>query len=174
MNVVLRLLLLLSLGLVQPVFATDSRDTADYPNYIDAERLPSLIIRARAVAELLLADHVERVAEDELADIPEVCDPFDPAITDSITLRMDRSLKQAALSLLLLRNWLAESKLAPRAMLASVQWPNWIHEPPSATTPVKVLNQRLDWLQPLVTGVTDPICNQATAKTGDTLICSIE
>jgi hypothetical protein len=152
--------------------------------------------RAGFVLCCLLTSGVVLAAEDPLADDP---DPLDWPIraerlgvqiqraseaadtvndgsasrnVSAYTLRADLATKQAAADLLMLRN-----KLLAKGMPGPdrrINWPVWMFEPPSASTPKRVLNDRIEWLETEVEAMTDAICTIAAAINGDHLVCSVE
>ena len=80
--------------------------------------------------------------------------------------------KAAARELLAFRNYLLELGL-PGAE-RPIKWPQWMFEPPTDKTPLKVLKARMDWLNANVFPMTDPVCELAGEQTNDHLICSVE
>jgi hypothetical protein len=49
-----------------------------------------------------------------------------------------------------------------------------VFEPPTECASPQEIRRRLDWLATQVDLVTNEVCRAAQAKTGDTLICSVE
>lgn len=128
----------------------DDPDPLDWP--IRAERLGALIQRASEAADAVI-DGSSRYA-------------------GAYTLRTDVATKDAAAELLILRNKLLGEGL-PGAD-RRIRWPAWMLEPPSASTPARVLDGRIEWLATEVEAMTDAICTIAAAKQSDHLICSVE
>ena len=128
----------------------DDEDPLDLP--IQAERLGALIQRASEAADAVV-NGSSRYA-------------------NAYTLRADVATKDVAAELLVLRNKLLAQGL-PGAD-RRIKWPTWMLEPPSASTPARVLDGRIEWLATEVEAMTDAICTIAAAKQGDHLICSVE
>lgn len=87
-------------------------------------------------------------------------------------LRIDTAIKAAAFDLWALRNYLRANDLPGGKR--TIQWPQWMLEPPTDKTPLKVLRARIDWLNDNVFPVTDPVCDLAAKQTDDHLVCSVE
>jgi hypothetical protein len=83
-------------------------------------------------------------------------------------------VKATALELLELRNKLADKKQMLPKQAMRMKWPAWVFEPPTKCASPQEIRRRLDWLGTQVELVTDAVCSAAQAKTGDTLICSVE
>jgi hypothetical protein len=106
----------------------------------------------------------------EAADIVFADDKHDWDVDD----KCGWGVKSAALELLELRNKLADKKhMLPKEALR-MKWPAWVFEPPTECASPEEIRRRLDWLGTQVDLVTDAVCGAAKAKTGDTLICSVE
>jgi hypothetical protein len=106
----------------------------------------------------------------EAADIVFANDRDDRDVDD----KCGWGVKSAALELLELRNKLAGRKhLLPKQAMR-MKWPAWVFEPPTECASPKEIRRRLDWLGTQVELVTAAVCGAAEAKTGDTLICSVE
>jgi hypothetical protein len=83
-------------------------------------------------------------------------------------------VKATALELLELRNKLSDKKQMLPKQALRMKWPAWVFEPPTECPSPKEIRRRLDWLAMQVELVTAAVCSAAEAKTGDTLICSVE
>lgn len=106
----------------------------------------------------------------EAADILFANDKDDPDVDD----KCGWGVKAVALELLELRNKLADKKhLLPKQAMR-MKWPAWVFEPPTECASPQEIRRRLDWLGTQVELVTTAVCGAAEAKTGDTLICSVE
>jgi hypothetical protein len=123
---------------------------------IEPERLSALIARA---SEAAITVHQARTSQSE------------PRSTSN-ALRIDAAIKATARDLLAFRNALLELGL-PGAE-RPVKWPQWVFEPPTDKTPLRVLKARMDWLNANVFPMTDPVCELAAKQTDDHLICSAE
>ena len=123
---------------------------------IEPERLSGLIARASEAATTV---QQARKSKSE------------PRSTSN-AFRMDAAIKAAAHELLIFRNYLLQLGL-PGAERAT-KWPQWMFEPPTDKTPLKVLKARMDWLNANVFPMTDPVCELAGEQTGDHLACSVE
>jgi hypothetical protein len=123
---------------------------------IEPERLSALIARATEAATTV---HQARMSKSE------------PRSTSN-AFRIDAATKAAALELLVFRNSLLELGL-PGAE-RPIKWPQWVFEPPTGKTPLKVLKAHMDWLNANVFPMTDPVCELASEQTGDHLVCSVE
>ena len=118
-----------------------------------AGQYSALMTRASEAADIVFADNKPNV------DVDDKC---------------GLGVKEAALELLALRNKLADKKhILPKEALR-IKWPAWVFEPPTECASPEEIYRRIDWLGTQVELVTDPICQAAEKKTGDSLICSVE
>lgn len=85
-----------------------------------------------------------------------------------------RGVKSVALELLELRNKLADKKQMLPKQAMRMKWPAWVFEPPTQCASPQEIRRRLDWLGTQAELITAAVCDAAKAKTGDTLICSVE
>jgi hypothetical protein len=120
---------------------------------IEAGQYSALLGRASEAADIVFTAHKDD------SDVDDKC---------------GRGVKAVALELLELRNKLADkSHMLPKQAMR-MKWPAWVFEPPTECAPPQEIRRRLDWLATQVELVTAAVCGAAEAKTGDTLICSVE
>ena len=139
--------------------------------YIDAERLASLVERAHLAADALAGR--EGNWGEWLGALQEMYIPS-PPLPDSRVERTNRGVKEAALSLLLLRNRAVALGLLPAETLREVQWPAWIGEPLAYPVSAEIATARFEWIAPLVYELTGKLCKAAATRIHDDLICSVE
>lgn len=87
--------------------------------------------------------------------------------------RADRAVRDGAAKLLVLRNTLC-AKSVLRGDDCKIDWPKWASEPPDPTTPLRVIEQRSDWLSGAMDKFTKIACERGRAASGDELFCSVE
>ncbi len=147
--------MVLTMALGAALHADSADDEERDPNAlrIEAGQYTALLWRASEAADIVFAD-----------------DKDDPDVDD----KCGWGVKAGALELLELRNKLADKKnLLPKQAMR-MKWPAWVFEPPTECPSAREIRRRLNWLGTQVELVTNAVCGAAEAKTGDTLICSVE
>ena len=145
--------LTMALGSALDAYSADDEELDPQALRIEAGQYSALLGRASEAADILFADHKRD------SDVDDKC---------------GSGVKSVALDLLALRNKLADKKdMLPKQVLR-MKWPAWVFEPPTECASPKEIRRRLDWLGTQVELVTAAVCGAAAAKTGDTLICSVE
>lgn len=101
-------------------------------------------------------------------------DPVSQAAEEPDALRIDRSLKQGAASLLTLRDIVCAKELVPHEKCVFQDWPSWTAEPFTAATPIETLQVRSDWLGETMQDIVAAGCEAGKTSTQDELFCSVE
>jgi hypothetical protein len=96
------------------------------------------------------------------------------ALEESDALRIDTALKSGAAKLVALRNDVCRRGLLSARECALNGWPAWTLEPPSAATPLEVLDRRSGWLGETMDRFTAIGCAAGKKASGDELFCSVE
>jgi hypothetical protein len=88
--------------------------------------------------------------------------------------RADRATKDGAAALLMLRNEICGTGLLDEAQCQLTDWPAWTSEPPTASTPIAVIQQRSDWLGLTMQPFVDAGCDLGRRTSGDRQYCDVE
>lgn len=146
-------LLTMTLGSALHADSADDEELDPSTLRIEAGQYSALLARASEAADIVFAD------DKDDWDAHDKC---------------GRGVKFAAIELLELRNKLADKKQMLPKQAMRMKWPAWVFEPPTECASPQEIRRRLDWLGTQVELVTEAVCGAANAKTGDSLICSVE
>lgn len=98
----------------------------------------------------------------------------DPGLETSDLYRADRATKDGAAALLALRNEICGAGLMTEAQCVLRDWPAWTTDLPTASTPLKVIEQRSDWLGLAMQPFVDAGCDLGRRTSGDRQYCDVE
>lgn len=130
-----------------------------------AERLDPFIIMIDAERWGVLIDRAMEAVHEHV--------PFTEDTLENEVLRADRATKDGAIALLALRNEICGRGLIPAADCA-LDVPAWVHEAPTAATPLAVIDDRSQWLGTAMDKYVAYGCEQGRVRTGEDMYCSVE
>ncbi len=104
----------------------------------------------------------------------EAPDRLSAAQMESDLYRADAALKSGAAEVIVLRNFVCGKGLLTGEACELKDWPAWTLEPPTADTPIEVIDQRSEWLSIVMSPFAEIGCEAGRAASGDDMFCSVE
>lgn len=131
----------------------------------EAEKLDPFVVMIGAERWGVLIDKAMEAVREHV--------PTTDADFENEVLRADRATKDGALAMLVLRNEICGRGLM-RGPDCDVAIPAWVHEAPTSATPLKVIDDRSEWLSIAMDKFVAYGCEQGRQRTGEQMYCSVE
>ena len=95
-------------------------------------------------------------------------------LDENDALRADLAVHDAAAKLLMLRNALCARDLAKGKTCSLPPMPAWVSEPPSATTPLQEIDNRIQWVGATMSDLQEIGCEHGRKVSKDQQYCDVE
>jgi len=100
--------------------------------------------------------------------------PSPSAVDETDQARADRATRDAAATLLVLRNRQCAKGLLSGDDCKIANWPAWASEPPDPNTPLATIDERSSWVGETMQKYVDKGCEAGKAALKDDMFCSVE